>query len=222
MSDHLRHQSKCDGTVKYGFPGGVYRSKLSVFEELEEMGIRVREEDKYEKWSVCYDFEAFQREFHEGIDQGEEGTSWNKVHVPASFCVGCNLEGMETCHVLRKDPEELTAKLVGTLLELADKKYRVAVERYEYIFEQINDLMQMERDWLSEMNGVMVDEFLDEDDLEMDENGGVTSKHLKSLKNPSSKFKGYCNKLAMFGFNSAGYDVKLIKVQMKCFFIAEF
>ena len=187
MSDHLRNQSKCDGTVKYGFPGGVYRNKLSVFEELEEMGIHVWEEDKYEKWFVCYDFEAFPREFREGVDQGEEldseeGTSWNKVHVPVSFCVGCNLEGVETCHVSSKDPEELTAKLVGMLLELVDKKYRVAVECYEYIFEQINDLMQMERDELSEMKGIMVDEFSDEDDLEMDENGGFTGKHLKSYK----------------------------------------
>ena len=49
MSHHLRHQSKCDANVKYVFPGGVYRNKLSVFEELEEMGVRVREEDKYEK-----------------------------------------------------------------------------------------------------------------------------------------------------------------------------
>ena len=195
MSDHLHHQSKCDGTVKYGFPGGVYRNKLSVFEELEETGIRVQEEDKYEKWFVCYDFEAFQRDFREGVDQGEEldseeGTSWNKVHVPVSFCVGCNLEWVETCHVSSKDPEELTPKLVGKLLELADKKCRVAVERYEYIFEQINDLMQMERDRLSEMNGVMVDEFLDEDDLEIDENGGVTSKHLKSLKIHFQSLKG--------------------------------
>ena len=49
MSNHLRYQSKCDGTVKYVFPGGVYKNKLSVFEVLEEMGVRVREEDKYEK-----------------------------------------------------------------------------------------------------------------------------------------------------------------------------
>ena len=41
MSNHLRHQSKCDANVKYVFPGGVYRNKLSVFEELEEMGVRV-------------------------------------------------------------------------------------------------------------------------------------------------------------------------------------
>ena len=86
--------------------------------------------------------------------------------------MGCNLEGVKTVHVSSIDPEELTAKLVGTLLEMADKKYRAAVERFEYIFEQINDLMQMERDYLSEMNGdmmVSVAEFLDnagDEDLE--------------------------------------------------------
>ena len=48
MSNHLRYQTKCDGTVDYAYPGGVYKNKLSVFEELEEMGVRVQEEDKYE------------------------------------------------------------------------------------------------------------------------------------------------------------------------------
>ena len=61
---------------------------------------------------------------------------------------------------------------------------------------------------------VSVAEFLDnagDDDLEMDENGGLTSKHMKSLENLYGKFEGYCKELAVFGFNSAGYDIKLIK-----------
>ena len=223
MSNHLHHQTKCDGTVEYAYPGGVYKNKLSVFEKLEEMGVHVQEEDKYEKWFACYDFEAYQCDFHEGfVDQVEEldleeGTSWNKMHVPVSFSVGCNLEGVNMVHVSSKDPEELTAKLVGTLFEMTDKKYRATVERFEYIFEQINDLMQMERNNLSEMNGdvmVSIAEFLDnagDDDLEMDENGGLTSKHMKSLENLYGKFEGYCKELAVFGFNSAGYDIKLIK-----------
>ena len=172
-----QHELKCDGTVEYAFPGGVYKNKSSIFEELEEMGVRVQEEDKYEKWFACFDFEAYQRDFREGLDQVEEieceeGTSWNKVHVPVSFSVGCNLEGVKTKHVSSKDPEELTAKLVDTLFEMADKKYRAAVERFEYIFEQINFFMQMERNNLSEMNGdmaVSVADFLDnagDDDLE--------------------------------------------------------
>ena len=198
---------------------------LSAFEELEEMGVRVHEEDKYEKWFACYDFEAYQRDFCEGMDQveeldSEEGMSWNKMHVPVSLSVGCDLEGVEMVHVSSKDAEELTAKLVGTLFKMADKKYRAAVERFEYIFEQIDNLMHMECDHLAEINGdmvVSVAEFLDnagDDDLEMDENGDLTSKHMKSLENLFGKFEGYCKELVVFGFNSAGYDIKLIKTYL--------
>ena len=132
MENLNKHEPKCNGTVKYAYPGGVNKNKLSVFEELEEMGVCVEVKYKYEKWFACYDFEACQWDFHEGIDQveeieSEEGTSCNKVHVPVWFSVGCNLEGMEMCHVSSKDPEELTAKLIGTLFEMVDKKYRAAV-----------------------------------------------------------------------------------------------
>ena len=180
VSNHLRHQIKCDANVKYVFPGRVYKNKLSVFEELDEMGVRVREEDKYEKWFACYDFEAYQPDFREDIDQVEkfesqEGTSWNKVHVPVSFNVGCNLEVVETVHVSSKDPEELTAKLVGTLLEMAKKKYEACVEHVEFIFEQLERLKVQEM--------VSLQEDMVHDDLELDENGGVSSKLMKSLGN---------------------------------------
>ena len=72
LSNCKCHKTKCDGTVQYTYLGGVYKNKMSVFEELEEMGVRVREEDKYEKWFACYDFEAYQRDFCEGVDQVEE------------------------------------------------------------------------------------------------------------------------------------------------------
>ena len=77
--------------------------------------------------------------------------------------------------------------------------------------------MQMERYNLSEMNGdmaVSVADFLDnagDDDLEMDENGGLLSKHMKSLENLYGKFEGYSKELAVFGFNSVRYNIKLIK-----------
>ena len=35
------------------------------------------------------------------------------------------------CDVSSKDPEELTAKLVGMLLEMAKKRYEACVECYE-------------------------------------------------------------------------------------------
>ena len=99
------------------------------------MGVVVHEEEKYEKWFACYDFEAYQRDFREGFDQVEE-LHWIRrnvclgircMHVPVSFSVGCNFYGVETVHVSSKNPEELKAKLVDTLFEMADKKYRAAV-----------------------------------------------------------------------------------------------
>ena len=104
------------------------------------------------------------------------------MHVSVSFSVGCNLEVVDTCHVSSKDPEELTAKLVGTLLEMAKKKYEACVERYEYIFEQLERLKIQEMVRLQED---MVDG--DDDDSEMDEIGGVTSKRMKLSENLSRR-----------------------------------
>ena len=107
-----------------------------MFEELEEMGVRVRESVKYEKWFACFDFQTYQRDFEEfkvSADEEnslevEEGTSWNKVHVPVLFSVGCNVDGAETCHVSSKDPGELVSQFVVILLGMGEEKYRVAVE----------------------------------------------------------------------------------------------
>ena len=56
-----------------------------MFEELVEMGVRVREADKYEKWFACFDFEAYQRDFDEKVNAGEENSL--KVEEGTSKCM---------------------------------------------------------------------------------------------------------------------------------------
>ena len=91
------------------------------------------------------------------------------MHVPVSFSEGCNVDGVETCYVSCKDPGELVSQFVAILLEMGEKKYRAAVERFEYIFEQLEQLKVQEMDRLEEANLAGVD-FLDDDDdnMEMD------------------------------------------------------
>ena len=175
-----------------------------MFEELEEMGVQVREEDKYEKWFACFDFEAYQCDFDEKVDaveenslQVEEGTSSNKVHVPVSFSVGCNVDGVETCHVSSKDPGELVSQFVAILLEKGEKKYRAAVECLNIFSNSCNKQV----DFLDD----------DDDDMEMDHDDNVMSEGMKKLDKLYKKFEAYCKELVVFGFNSAGYDIKLIK-----------
>ena len=51
------------------------------------------------------------------------------MHVPMSFSVGCNVDKVETCHVLSKDCGELVSQFVDILFKMAEKRYRAA-ERF--------------------------------------------------------------------------------------------
>ena len=219
MQKLKQHQPKCDGAVKYMYPGGVYKNKPSIFEELEQIGVRVNEEDKCEKWYACYDFEAYQRTFDANVDDDkvmEEGTTWNNVHIPVSFSVGSNLDGTETFHVSDKDPAHLVSKLVGKLFEIAVLKYEASKARFRHIFHQLDEMREAELERLDEVTqdvqaqGMDLEELMN-DDVEIAEDGSVTSEQLKVLEKLYGKLEGYCQELGVFQFNSAGYDVKLIK-----------
>ena len=136
----------------------------------------------------------------------EEGMSWNKVHVPVSFSGRGG-----ACHVSSNDPGELVSQFVVILLEMGEKKYRAAVEGFEYIFDQLEQLKVQEMDRLEESNLARVDFLDDDDDVEMDNDGYVMSEGMKRLEKLYKKFEAYCKELVVFGFNSAGYDIKLIK-----------
>ena len=51
----------------------------------------------------------------------------------------------------------------------------------------------------------------DDDDMEMDNDDNATNKGMKKLDKLYKKFEVYCKELVVFGFNSTGYDIKLIK-----------
>ena len=76
MRNNRHHQIKCDETVNYVYPGGVCKS---VFEDVEEVCITDSEDLKVEKLFACFDFEAYQWDFDSKVDEGQGGTSWNKV-----------------------------------------------------------------------------------------------------------------------------------------------
>ena len=69
-----------------------------------------------------------------------------------------------SCHVSSKDPGELVSQFVVILLKMGEKKYRAAVERVKYIFDQLElQLKVQEMDHLEESKLAGVG-FLDDDD----------------------------------------------------------
>ena len=65
---------------------------------------------------------------------------------------------------------------------------------------------------LEKLNKVRVD-LLDgsDNDVELSYDGDVMSEGTKKLEKLLKKFEGYRKDLVVFGFNPAGYDMKLIK-----------
>ena len=106
----------------------------------------------------------------------------------------------------------MISQFVAVLPEMGEKKYRAAVERFEYIFDQLQQLKSQEMNRLEEANSA-ADDFLDDDndDVEMDNDDNVTSEGMKTLDKLYKRFEAYCKELVIFGFNSAGYDIKIIK-----------
>ena len=189
MSDNNRHQLRCDGKVKFNLPRGIYKNNLSVFEDMERLGCQnIEDDDRTGKRFACFDFEVYQRDFDDRVDDVEmlqEGTSWNKIQHPVSFSVGCNLEGVETEHCSSKDPSELLSQFVDVLMEMAKKKYEACIERYEYIFIMMDGLLERERSRMESINS----RTYTGDDLIKDKKGKIISTTLlKELENVNARF----------------------------------
>ena len=211
MSDNNRHQVKCDGKVNFNLSEGIYKNTPSVFEDLKRLGCwSIEEEDKCKKWLCTYDFEAIQWDFDDKVDDMElleEGTRWNKIHVTVSFSIGCNLDGVEMVHVLSKDPGELLSKFEDVLMEIAEKKYAACIDRYDHIFMALSIELDCDR---TKLERIVLRTYTGDDLIRNKDEKVVSTKLLKELESVDLKFESYCMESLVFGFNSAGYDVKLV------------
>ena len=75
----------CSSKVRETFPGGVYRNPPTLFERLEEIGIRVLPEDIHYPFFACFDFEAFFSK--ENLPSSGPKLSYEIRHVPMSVAI---------------------------------------------------------------------------------------------------------------------------------------
>ena len=144
MQNLFKHKRKCDGTVKYKYPGDVYKNTPSVFQELKAFGIVVPDDKKFENYFSVFDFETFQRDFNKDTDREQdelgEYTTWNKIHVPVSYSVGSNVPGAEEIkHYASEDPRDLVVQFFKTLKAIAHARERIMLDQFEDVFTEIED-----------------------------------------------------------------------------------
>ena len=174
VKHYNQHTKSCITTVCEVFSGGIHKNPATIFEKLEEIGIVVPHCDCHFPSFVCYDFEAY---FSKKQISNSSMLTLDACHIPLSVAVASNVPGYElgVCFVTERSEKELVQKLVNYLESLLEVSYKLLLEKFDYVFEQ-----------LERSENVRKEKILNE-------------------------FNCYCKELVVLGFNSASYDLNLIK-----------
>jgi hypothetical protein len=209
QSNLKRHVATCIAATKYVYPGGFFSPSKTVFDELEEIGIYVREEDRIFEWFLVFDFEALLLKTN---IKTSEKLQWSHKHVPMSVSVCSNVDGFKQpkCFV-NIDTDDLLKSMVDYMYLISNTAYILAREKWSHVVEMLKDendvqpsRKKMRRSEQTE------DETLDKDDYDNFE---------RSIrKRIAFKFETYCHQIPVLGFNSSKYDIPLIREKIATIF----
>ena len=139
--------------------------------------------------------------------------TWFQRHEPISVSVCCNVEGFSEPHcIVEPDVETLVRKMVEYMTRIALRSYELAQHKFSDAFAQLdadinNPMLALLED--DDDDDYKLNAFLDDDELQ-EEN--------EKEKNVYKKFKeeldAYCRKTIVLGFNSAKYDMNLVKAHL--------
>ncbi|MCG8047556.1 MAG: hypothetical protein N0E48_18330, partial [Candidatus Thiodiazotropha endolucinida] len=201
--DFHRHQKSCSNKTKFVYPGRFHQTRVSIFEKLDQYEIHVPEDERVFPWYACYDFEAILQKIQE---QPTEALQWTAKHIPISVSICSNVEEFTdpVCFV-DANQNQLIGAMVTHLENLSERVYKLAKEKWGWVLEVINKKMD-EDDIIEEE----VNDSDSDDDLEDDEaREGKAPSH--PLQKVYGQLEAYMAQLPVLGFNSAKYDLNLIK-----------
>ena len=141
-----RHEPTCDARVKFVYPGGVYTPPKSIYDKLEEEGIKVPEDMKFSKYFATFDIEVFYPKCE--LPAKRPKLEFTAQHHLLSVSVASNVPGYlePKCFVVNGDQEkggeELVKDLVTYLNEISDAAYELEQARYAELRTVIRETLR--------------------------------------------------------------------------------
>ncbi|XP_046346617.2 uncharacterized protein LOC124127210 [Haliotis rufescens] len=193
-----QHQRTCTGQTTLSFPGGFHRRTKSVFDELEEYGLSVESGERFFPWFIVFDFECLLQP----IDQGTEKLRWMQEHRPISVSVCSNVEGFTSPHcIVNADQEVLIGDMIDYMSQIASRVNELATEKWSFQLGYLRTRL------------ANLPESGDEEKKEGAPDNPL-SQLCKQLSSLYGKLYGYCCQVPVLGFNSARYDLNVIKEKL--------
>ena len=205
-----RHLVTCSDLVKHFYPKNVYELRETLFEKLDAFSIPYKNEQKLFKNLAIFDFESIC--VKEDSYKQTETTTWIGKHVPISVSISSNLIP-EPIFLCNANPHHLISSFFTALEGLATQsKAQMKLNFIEVetaiktklcaVLEQVNQRRNRVSNFVDDCIVEEEEKDLSTQFLQMQKN------HLIDLQ---EHFERYCNVLPVFGFNSAKYDINLIK-----------
>ena len=210
-----RHLITCSDPVKHIYPKNVYQLRETLFEKLDSFNIPYREDRKLFKNLAIFNFECFY--VKEETYKETETTKWVGKHVPISVSISSNLLP-EPSFLCKSDPRHLVSSFVSALEGLAtqskaQKKIRF-IEGEAAIKIKLSSTLKQLNHRHSQRERVIDydnDEYFKDTAEENESSTQFLQMQKSHLIDLQEHFERYCNTLPVFCFNSAKYDINLIK-----------
>ena len=194
--------------MKNVYPRNVYEIRQTLFDKLDSFGINYTSEQKLLKNFAMLDFESLcvqEETFRDTIT-----TSWIGKHVPISVSLSSNLvEG--PIFLCNFDPHHLVATFIGVLEILASqgkaKRKKLFPDKKTTIKIKLGSILEKltqrhNRREQADFHDCANETCASTQFLQIQKN---------QLSDLQESLERYCNVLPVFGFNSAKYDLNLIK-----------
>ena len=211
---------KCEESVKNIYLKSVYQLRETLFDKLRAFDIEVADGDTLLNNFAVFDFESICVKSSKLVDT--EATSWVGKHEPISVSITSNLLE-EPIFICNSEPHSLVSAFVNSVESLAEKnklemnlKFHDIATRIKEKLERVLSAINTKRRQLSNRKEPQ-ERLVDMGDDDEDEIS-VSTQFLLTQKNKLIElqlhFERYVNTFPVFGFNSAKYDLNLIKTYL--------
>ena len=207
-----RHLTPCSERVKNVYPGNVNQIRETIIDKLDSFGIKYTSEQKLFKNLAVFDLESICTQ--EETSRDTNTTTWIGKHAPISVFIASNLVE-EQIFFCKSDPHHLVASFIGALENLASqckaKMKNLFLDIGTTIKNKLGNILKKLSQRHNRREHAMFHKSQDDCDNEICASTPILQIQKNQLIGLQETVERYCNVLVVFGFNSAKYDLKLIK-----------
>ena len=206
-----RHLTTCSERVINIYPRNLCQIRETLFDKLDPFGIKYTSQQKLSKHLAIFDFESIcvQKESFKDT----KTTTWIGKHIPISVTISSNLVE-EPVFLYNSDPHHRVSSFIGRLECLASQSKAQMKLLFFDIEKTIKTKLGSILEKLTQRHNRRESSSFDMNHDDCDNEICASTQFLQIQKNQLSDFQETlerCSVLSVFGFNSANYDLILIK-----------